>query len=46
VLREAAVAVIRDAAQAWADGEDDSPTPDEIWDRLRGLIREHGTANL
>jgi ribonuclease HI len=46
VLREAAVAVIRDAAQAWADGEDDAPTPDEIWDRLRGLIREHGTANL
>jgi ribonuclease HI len=38
-LREAAVAVLRNAAQAWADGEDDAPTPDEVWDRLRELIR-------
>jgi len=39
-LREAAVAVLRNAAQAWADGEDDAPTPDEVWDRLRDLIRD------
>jgi ribonuclease HI len=38
-LREAAVGILRNAAQAWADGEDDAPTPDEVWDRLRELIR-------
>lgn len=39
-LRESAVAIIRNAAQAWADGEDAAPTPDEVWDRLRELIRD------
>jgi ribonuclease HI len=45
VLREAAVAILRNAAQAWADGEDDAPTPDEVWDRIRELIRGR-TADL
>ena len=26
--------------EAWADGENDAPTPDEVWDRLRELIRD------
>jgi len=39
-LRASAVAILRNAAQAWADGEDDAPSPDEVWDRLRELIRD------
>ncbi len=41
-LRESAVAALRNAAVAWADGEDDAPTPDEVWDQLRALIRAQG----
>lgn len=38
-IRPAAIAILKDASQAWADGEDDAPTPEEIWDRLTALIR-------
>ena len=35
-----ALAILRDALRAWADGDDDPPTPQQIWDRLRKLMRE------
>ena len=38
-LRIAAIAVLRDAAQAWNDNETDAPTPEQIWDRLEDLRR-------
>ena len=34
-----ALAILRDAMRAWADGEDHAPTPAQIWDRLRDLMR-------
>jgi ribonuclease HI len=34
-----ALAILRDALRAWADGDDDPPTPQQIWDRLRKLMR-------
>jgi ribonuclease HI len=33
-----ALAILRDAMRAWADGDDDPPTPAQIWDRLRKLL--------
>ena len=44
-LRGPAVAVLREAAQAWADDEDDALTPDEVWDKLRALIEESAKNN-
>jgi ribonuclease HI len=33
-----ALAILRDAMRAWADGDDDPPTPAQIWERLRKLM--------
>jgi ribonuclease HI len=38
-----ALAILRDAMRAWADGDDDPPTPAQIWERLRKLMREAGS---
>jgi ribonuclease HI len=40
-LRSQALSVLRSAAHAWADGEDDAPTPEQVWDRLWKLVRDH-----
>ena len=40
-LREEAVNCLREAVIAWAGGED-GPTPQELWDRLRGILEQHG----
>jgi ribonuclease HI len=34
----AGLAILRDAAAAWADDEDDAPTPEEVWNRIYDLM--------
>jgi ribonuclease HI len=33
-----ALAILREAMTAWADGEDDAPTPIQVWERLKKLM--------
>lgn len=39
-IRAAAIAILKDAANAWGDDEDDAPTPEEIWERLCALMQK------
>jgi len=41
-IREQGIAILRSAAQAWEDDEDDAPTPEQVWDQLWSEI-EHGS---
>ena len=40
-LRAEAVNCLREAVIAWAGGGD-GPTPDEMWERLRAILEQHG----
>ena len=41
LLRKEAVNCLREAILAWASGQD-GPTPDELWERLLGILEVHG----
>jgi len=37
-LRDQAIAQLEAAAQSWADGEPNAPTPEQVWDKLWAMI--------
>ncbi|MBL8799505.1 MAG: ribonuclease HI family protein [Planctomycetia bacterium] len=43
-LRQEAIACLREAAEAWSDGDLDEPTPEEVWNQLEALIKKHQQA--
>jgi ribonuclease HI len=40
-LRQEAIACLREAAEVWADGDLEEPTPAEVWDQLEAILKKH-----
>lgn len=41
-IRDEAVACLRAAAAAWAQGNGSNPPPEQVWDQLWSIVEEHG----
>lgn len=39
--RQEAIACLREAAEAWSEGDTDDPSPAEVWDQLEAILKKH-----